>query len=347
VCGGGPAGFAAAIASARGGARTMLVERYGFPGGMMTSGYVNPIYGFFARHIQVVRGIGQELIDNLLEMQGGTTGHRYRLECVGKRRKSGECLSRRDEKACPVACVSNVCAVDSERAKVGMIQMLKGASVTCFYHATVTDVVLENDEITGVMVHGKSGTGFVKAKIFIDSTGDGDIAALANLSYKKGFGNRPLFKPPSLMFKISGVDSTHDRIQIDLPDPREGEETFAWLMALPEDGEYTVNAPSGLVGFDSTDFESLSRGQESATEAMFALYNWIKENHKACDKIKLKGFAPNIGVRDSRRIEGRYTLTENDVLSARKFPESGIANGVHPIDLHIKDKQFENKHRSF
>jgi len=65
VCGGGPAGFAAAIASARGGARTMLVERYGFPGGMMTSGYVNPIYGFFARHIQVVRGIGQELIDNL------------------------------------------------------------------------------------------------------------------------------------------------------------------------------------------------------------------------------------------------------------------------------------------
>jgi flavin-dependent dehydrogenase len=73
VCGGGPSGFSAAVSAARNGAKTILVERYGFPGGMMTAGYVNPIYGFFSRHIQVVRGIGHEFINELIKIKGATT----------------------------------------------------------------------------------------------------------------------------------------------------------------------------------------------------------------------------------------------------------------------------------
>ncbi len=114
-------------------------------------------------------------------------------------------------------------------------------------------------------------------------------------------------------------------------------------MALPESGTYTVNAPSGIQNFDSTDILSLSSAQEIATLEMYKLFTWLKENAQGCRNIKLQAFAPNIGIRDSRRIEGRYVLTEEDVLSARKFPRNGIANGVHPIDLHLKVKEFNQR----
>jgi hypothetical protein len=169
------------------------------------------------------------------------------------------------------------------------------------------------------------------------------VAAFANLAYDKGYGEQGLLKPPTLMFKISGVDSVHDRIRVELPETKPGEESYAWLMALPEKGEYTVNAPSGLLGFDSTDSKLLSAGQEQATEAALCLFEWLRDNRAIYRQIKLKAIAPQIGIRDSRRIHGQYTLTEDDVLSARKFPGDGIANGVHPIDLHVKDGDFDNQ----
>ncbi len=344
VCGAGPAGFAAAIAAARGGVKTMLIERYGYPGGMLTGGYVNPIYGYYARHIQVVRGIAHELIDELDKLPGGTTGHRYRQDCIRQRQKIGECLTGRDEKICPVAGVAQVCSVDSEYTKIAMIRMLRAAGVTCYYHMFIVGVEVNDNEIEGVIVQGKSGVGLIRAQVVIDGTGDADLAAQANVAFEKGFGKKGLMKPPTLMFKISGVKSSHDRIRIELPETKSGEESFAWLMALPEDGEYTVNAPSGLIGFDSTNAELLSAGQEYATEATLSLFNWLQQNHPICQQIKLKGVAPQIGIRDSRRITGRYTLTEDDILSARKFPETGIANGVHPIDLHVKDEEFGDQH---
>jgi hypothetical protein len=311
---------------------------------MLTGGYVNPIYGFFARHIQVVKGIGQELIDMLLDIPGGTTGHRYRLDCIAQRLKIGECLTGRDESICPVAGVSKVCSVDSEYTKIVMIRMLKTAGVTCYYHTSVIGVDADEDEIKRIVIHGKSGMGVIHAKVVIDTTGDADLVAQAELAYKTGYGGKQLMKPPTLMFKISGVKSTHDRIRIELPETKPGEESFGWLMALPEDGEYTVNAPSGLIGFDSTDSVLLSAGQEYATEALISLFYWIRENQPACEDIKLKGIAPQIGIRDSRRIDGHYILTEEDILTARKFPREGIANGVHPIDLHIKDEEFDHQH---
>jgi hypothetical protein len=221
--------------------------------------------------------------------------------------------------------------------------MLQNAGVISFYHVLAVDVEIYNNSIKGVLVQSKSGLGLIRSKLIIDATGDADIAYLAGLNYEKGFGKNQLMKPPTLMFKISGVDSTHDRIRISLPKKFTSEESFAWLMALPEKGEYTVNAPSGLKSFDSTNIRSLSSGQEQTTEFILSLFRWLKENHPACHRIKLKGIAPQIGIRDSRRIQGYYTLTEKDVLSARKFPEDGIANGVHPIDLHVKDKHFRNQ----
>jgi ribulose 1,5-bisphosphate synthetase/thiazole synthase len=335
VCGGGPSGFASAISAARNGARVILIERYGFPGGMLTAGFVQPVYGFFSRHIQVVRGIAQELIDELKKIDNATLGHRYRDDCVAKRKKDGECVSGKDEKDCPVACVSNVCAVDAYIARVVIANMLKASKVQSIYHSTVTAIEKEGHLVNKVLISNKSGFQWIKSKIVIDATGDADIAALAGVKYE--IGDNGVVKPPSLMFQISGVKHTKDRIKVNLPKIK-GETSNAWLMALPGKGNYTVNSPSLVTDFDSTNITKLSEGQVFATDRALNLFTRMKKSIDFLSDISLKSFAPQLGIRDSRRIKGLYTLTDDDVLQCRKFPESGIANGVHPIDLHVKTK---------
>jgi hypothetical protein len=337
VCGGGPSGFTAAISAARNGAKTILVERYGFPGGMMTAGYVNPIYGFFSRHIQVVRGIGHEFINELIKIKGATSGYTYRHECIEKRRKSGECVSGEDEKYCPVACVSKVCAVDSEISRIVIAEMLIDANVKAIYHSNVIAVRKTDHRIREILISNKSGFQRIRSEIIIDATGDADIAALAGGDYV--IGDDGILKPPTLMFKISGVNSEKDRIKIDLPDAGKEIPSGVLLMALTARGEYTVNSPSGIINFNSTDSIKLSYSQVYATRKVLDLFSWLKSNIDFLSGIILTGIAPQLGIRDSRRIHGIYTLTEEDVLGCRKFPESGIANAVHPIDLHVKTEK--------
>lgn len=334
VCGGGPSGFTAAVSAARNGAKAILIERYGFPGGMLTSGYVNPIYGYFSRHIQVVKGIADEFVNRLMSIEGATSGYKYRDGCTERRKASGECLTGRDEKFCPVACVSKVCSVDSEIARVIIGEMLADAGVNAIYHSNVVAVRQIDSLISEILISNKSGFQRIRSQIVIDASGDADIAALTGGEYK--IGENGLLKPPTLMFKISGAKCEIDRIRINLPDTPDKKQSSAWLMALPLKGDYTVNSPSGILDFDSTDGIKLSKGQVFATREALKLFNWLKLNIDFLSEIQLKCFAPQLGIRDSRRINGIYTLTEDDILNCQKFPNSGIANGVHPIDLHIK-----------
>ncbi len=222
VCGAGPSGFAAAVASSRTGAKTFIIERYGFPGGMMTAGLVNPIYGFFSRHIQVVRGIAQELIDELSQVPGGTSGHTYRADCVSLRKRLGECVTGVDETRCTVSTVSSVCAVDSELAKLVMSRMLRQAGVSTLYHVSATGVILKDGLIDAVAIQGKSGQYFIHPKVVIDATGDADVCAFSGVPVHKGYNDQGVSKPPSLMFKISNADLQHDRIRVDTIHPDSG-----------------------------------------------------------------------------------------------------------------------------
>jgi hypothetical protein len=115
-------------------------------------------------------------------------------------------------------------------------------------------------------------------------------------------------------------------------------------MALPRRGEYTVNSPSGLVSFDATQTEHMSRGQADATRQVFRKLDLLRKYVPGCEEAVLLSIAPQLGLRDSRRIVGAYSLTEEDVLDSRKFPDDGIANGVHPIDLHIRSPRFQERH---
>jgi len=248
VCGGGPAGFAAAVAAARNGAHTGMLERNGFPGGMASAGMVNPIYGFFARHVQVVTGVAQELIDRLGEISGGTSGHVYRHDCIARREKMGECLTGTDEASCPVASVAQVCPVDSEAVKLGALELVDESGAEICLHTHVVDVQKVGDAIQAVVVYGKSGFGAYTAKLVVDATGDADVVALSGAPFHKGSEEDRATKPPTLMFRIGNVKRTKDRIRARWP--KEAATGTAgnecWLMALPRPGEYSVNSPSGL-----------------------------------------------------------------------------------------------------
>lgn len=346
VCGGGPAGLAAAIAAARNAARTTLLERYGFFGGMASAGMVNPIYGFYARHIQVVTGIPQEFVDRLARIPGGTAGHTYRHDCLARREKHGECVTGKDERECPVAGVAKVCAIDSEAVKLAGLQMVDAAGVDWHLHTHAVDVLMDRDTIQGVIVYGKSGFGVYRARQVIDATGDADVAALAGVPFHKGSEEDGAMKPPSLMFRIGNVRLSKDRIYASWPqeDAQDAGGTACWLMALPRLGEYTVSSPSGLAGFDATQTEHLSKGQAQTTRQVFRKLELLRRHVPGCEDAVLLSIAPQLGVRDSRRIAGEYTLAEEDVLSSRKFPDEGIANVVHPIDLHTSSPRFQGRH---
>ena len=345
VCGGGPAGFVAAIAAARNGARTTLLERYGFLGGMASAGMVNPIYGYYARHLQIVTGIPQELVARLGLIPDGTRGHTYRHDCVARRNRQGECVTGRDEAGCPVASVANVLPVDAEAVKLAALQLVEEAGVDLHLHTQIADVETRAGAVTGVVGSGKSGFGQHRARVFIDATGDADIAALAGAPCRQGSEDDGAMKPPTLMFRIGNVGLSKDRIWASWPATESAAAGGAgcWLMALPRPGEYTVNSPTGLLGFDPTKTDHLSSGQAKATHQVWRKLQLLRRHVPGCEQAVLLSVAPQLGLRDSRRIVGDYVLTEDDVLQSAKFAD-GIANGVHPIDLHVDSPRLQGRH---
>src|SRR5437588_4493550 len=158
VAGGGPSGLIAAIAAARAGAKTVLVEQYGFLGGMATAASVGPFSPFHYDDQQITMGIPQELVERLMAA-GGSTGH---LKCVPEY-GSGSYMAYFDRKV----------------YKAVAFDMMKESGVRLLLHTFVAGAVVENDRVTGLLVANKSGLSHVLGDVIVDATGDGDVAARA------------------------------------------------------------------------------------------------------------------------------------------------------------------------
>ncbi|MCK4591595.1 MAG: FAD-dependent oxidoreductase, partial [Candidatus Latescibacteria bacterium] len=178
VVGGGPAGFIAAVTAARNGARTLLIERYGFLGGMATSALVGP-FGLRDKESPVVEGIPREFLD--------------RLEAAGGALRSYE--GRWEE-----------CGFDPEVVKYIADQMVEEAGAELFLHSFTCNTILEDDRIKAVIIESKSGRQAITGEVFIDATGDGDIAALSGVPYEKGRKEDGLLQPMTLMYRLGNVN---------------------------------------------------------------------------------------------------------------------------------------------
>ncbi|MED1802800.1 FAD-dependent oxidoreductase [Brevibacillus porteri] len=340
VVGGGPAGISAALASGRLGAKTILIERYGFLGGMSTIALVYPWMTFHTeKGEQVIKGIAQEIVDRLQE-KGGSPGHLQ--DTVGF--------------------VSTVTPYHPEIYKLVAVEMLKEAGVKLFVHSFVDQVKVEGTEITSVTLTSKSGKYEIKAKVFVDATGDADIAHLSGASTSKGRDADGLTQPMTMKFRMRGVDLEQvKQYMLDHPEEFYHKTPFAQLPSIPltgVQGFYTHWKMSGVPinrdqvlfftgpesdevlinctrvqGLDGTDVEDLTEAEEEGRRQVIFMSEFLKNKLPGFAKASISAVGTQIGIRETRRIVGEYSLTIEDVVTGRRFPDV-IARSGYPVDIH-------------
>lgn len=318
VCGGGPSGFVAAIAAARGGANVALIERYGFTGGMATAGLVAPISVFNYNGKRVIGGIPWEFVGRLAAIGGA-----------------------REEQP-----LGNI-TYSPEKYKITAQRMLLEAGVTLYFHSYLTGCRKDGDKITHAIIENKSGAQALGAKYFIDCTGDAD------LSFHAGAPMQPpgkILQPASLIFMLGNVDTDalpmirHAKQGVNYHDlaMREILEKLREKREVPLFGGpwYCGVLAKGTVVVNMTRVQANMADNREATNAECVLREHVhlftellRQHIPAFSEATLLTTAPQTGVRETRRVKGHHTLTGEEYLNAVNFPDA-IARGCHPVDIH-------------
>ncbi|GAB3665677.1 FAD-dependent oxidoreductase [Ramlibacter alkalitolerans] len=332
VLGGGPAGMAAAVAAARAGRRTLLVERYGFLGGMGTAAGVTNFCGLHANVHgeirQVVHGVADELLQRIARLGGLNQPHALFGKTVAQ-------------------------AYDTAAYKIAADDLLLSAGVEVLFHALAAGVVMEGERrVQALLVETKSGRRGVLGRTFIDASGDGDLAAWAGAPYDKGDGAGNMLYP-STMFRINGVDPARAgkaweviprlmlqaeaegryRFPRKTPIVRPQKSGIEWRVNLTQLANREGNA------MDGTDARDLSEAEVLGRRQIAEVAGFLREvpGFESCYIVDI---APQVGIRETRRVRGLYQLTESDVLDCASFDDTVGVNGW-PLELHLKgDVEF-------
>ncbi|MEM3693823.1 MAG: FAD-dependent oxidoreductase [Candidatus Bathyarchaeia archaeon] len=309
VAGGGIAGLTAAIASARSGAETLLVERYNFLGGLATGGYVTylappPIpldkggYG----------GIFQEIVERLLSL-----GAAYQFKENEGGAKAGEII------------------FDGEMLKYIANHMVMESNVMLLLNTYIEGAIVEEGSIKGLIAINKSGRQILKAKVFVDSTGDGDVAAFAGAPYEKEEVSKML--PITMMYAIGGVDIPRFLVYLK-EDPglakaakkanftTAGKARGPSMISLHRVCKDQVEVWGGSVHADGTDALDLTRAELELRDRIVAELEFLRKNVPGFEVSYIASSSPYIGVRETRRIIGDYILTAEDLRAGRCFEDS-------------------------
>lgn len=327
VAGGGPAGVIAAIAAARGGARTLLIERYGFVGGMSTSALVTPISEFRVAGEQHIGGIPLELMHRAAELGGAEI--------------------ERDSGNWPV---------NDEIIKLAAQRMLLESGVTLLFHTWFADVIVDDGRVSHIIVQNKSGRTAYACEVVIDCTGDADVVRAAGLPTTKS----EVLQPATLWFQLGGVDT--DALEYVFGDAVDGilpvsESIRARLAELHATGEVPLfGGPwinrffhDGFVSInvlreptDASDPERFTLTETSLREKMHALIEILRREFPEFRDAWLAKSGIQTGVRETHHIVGLYELTQDDVIHPKAFPDT-IAKGAHTIDIHHADSIDQNE----
>lgn len=331
VIGGGPAGIMAATAASRAGRSTVLIEKYGFLGGAGTMGGLSTFCGLHARvfgdDVRVIRGYADELLDRLAELDALNPPHLS----VDNRIMAQ--------------------AFDISAYKIALDELVLAGGAELLFHSSVQGVVLAGDGVVdGVVVESKSGAGVVRGRFFIDASGDADVAAWAGAPFERS----PHLLYPSLMFRINGVH------------PEEAGEAWKTIRRLMEDAEaagthrFPRKKPivrpqrnplewrSNLTqlsnedgsAIDGTDVRQLTRGEIQGRRQVLETFDFIRAVTPGFQDSYVVDIAPQIGIRETRRIVGAYQLTEEDVLGCADFDDTIGVNGW-PVEAHVQgDVEF-------
>ncbi len=340
VVGGGPSGLTTALAAAEDGLKVGLIESRSFLGGNMTIGL--PVLGFLGqKKNQIIKGLPQKFIDRLRVVKGASE-HRW----------------------CPLH--MGITLVEPEAVKTVALQMLTEAGVEVTFYAMCAGVVMDGNTIRGIITESKSGREAVLGKIVVDCTGDADVAHRAGVPCEKG-NEKGGMQPPTLMFCLGGVDTEKLRMSIAqhtrtyltdfIPAEYFGQNNQFIVVGLREliakaraergleipnertiiitglrEGEVWINM-TRVAGVDGTDVRSLSWGEIEARSQIEDIHTYLKDYVPGFEKCYFTKTAPFLGIRETRRIVGHYTMTQEDVLGCRHFDDA-IAVASYPIDIH-------------
>jgi hypothetical protein len=326
VLGGGPAGIAAAVAASRAGRRTLLIERYGFLGGMGTAAGVTNFCGLhanvFGEMHRVVQGVASDLLARIDRLDGLNAPHLI----------LGKIFAQ---------------AYDTAAYKIAADDLLSSHQVDTLFHALGAGVVMHDDKrINALMVETKAGRQAVRANIFIDCSGDGDLAAWAGAPYEVG-DNAGSMLYPSMMFRLNGVD------------PKKAGDAWRTIPALMEQAEaagthkfprkaaivrpqrsqiewrvnFTQLARKDGTAVNGLEPDDLTRGEIEGRRQAVKAFEFLR-TVPGFEKSYIVDLPPQLGIRETRRVVGGHMLSGDDVLGCASFEDSIGVNGW-PIESHV------------
>lgn len=329
VIGGGAAGISAAVSAARNGSKTLLIEQRGFAGG---TGAFMPIPAFCpysdGKNI-VSQGIAYEILQKTLS------------------ESNCECQKMNQNKLDWVT-------IDTEAYKRVCDDLLMTSHVNVLYHTTCIRVLGEERDIEGIVIANKNGRAVVKGKVYIDATGDADIAYMSKTPVLKGDEDDPTVQPGTMCFVVSGADKektlkyldTQEDDQFsklvieaqekgDIPQGRKRVSSYSWLSNT------TVSFNFGHVfHVDGTDAVSLTKGDIEGRKLAKVYTKFLQEYVPGFEKAQLIHTGDQVGIRESRRIVADYMMSVDDFKNRVNFDDE-IARNCYFIDVHLPNQNSQ------
>lgn len=348
VVGGGPAGLVAAIASARNGADTLLIESSGCLGGVATSGLLSvwgpfdngdrnldwerdkriekglPLTKAMKVGTRIIKGIPDEILNNLIKLKGAID---YGYGFI---------------------------PVNPETLKYVAEKMVLESGAKILYYTQIVDVIREKHRIKAVVSANKSGLQKHYGDIFIDTTGDGDLSAFAGVPFKKGRSKDGRMQGVTMVFRLGGVEFSGRFFT----ERKEIEKCNYKFKQAHKEGKLSnpygvgcigsIPAMAGVVAvntqhthdIDGTRAEDLTKSTIQGRKDIREIADFFKKNLKGFENSYLLDTAPMVGIRETRCIVGEYILTKKDILTSRKFKDS-IGKNAYNLDIHLPDENLE------
>lgn len=321
VVGGGLSGVMAAVAAAREGKKTLLIERNGCLGGAATVGLVNPFMNFclnnpqgaYTRGDMINVGLFQTMMDKLYELGGIKYNPSWHF--------------------------------NEQILKIVLDEMVKKEGVKVLFHAMLCGASVIDDNVDSIQVATVSGLLTIKARVFIDASGDAALSAFADVPFEFGDEENGLCQPMTTSFNLVNVDwSKVDNAKMnklyaefrakgEIKNPRETILKFS----LPTKNMMHFNS-TRVQGKNPVDVDDLSESELLGREQVYELYRFLKNNVEGFENSEIVAISDDIGIRESRRIKGKYTVCEEDVFELRKFEDS-IARCSYDVDMHAQKGQ--------
>jgi len=337
VIGSGPGGLTAAVAAARQGAKTILVERYGVFGGLATTCLMGPLFGYaplgsFSRDKKAQRE--EQYVYGDAHARPILKG--LPVEIVRRLQKIGGAPDNRDIDWKSVR-------FDPELFKFVCDDMVTGAKVIPFLHSYCVNAIVKNRKIDAIVIESKSGRQAIRGKIFIDATGDGDVAYFCGCSYTKGREADGATQSFGSRFRIGGVrkrTAAEKEKCLKLCSKAIADRKIRAFAAIDfgEQGstvrDSEISPDITRCRGDGTNLRDLIAAELQIRRDTYEMFKFLKAKAPGFESSYLIDTPFTIGVRETRQIEGLYKLTNDDVNNGKKFPERAIARGCWYLDIH-------------